>query len=104
MQQSTSLASAARVIAPEVTMITFRYFDGTQWLPSWDSSYHAGAAAGRRMHDHRPRAECNRLRPVAGSGLTSSDPPVSPCRCHFDDGPAGADRRIDHNPPTGTTP
>ncbi len=39
MQQSTTLASAARVIAPEVTMITFRYFDGTQWLPSWDSSY-----------------------------------------------------------------
>jgi hypothetical protein len=39
MQQATTLTSAARVIAPEVTMITFRYFDGTQWLPSWDSSY-----------------------------------------------------------------
>jgi len=38
MQQSAMLASTARVIAPEVTMISFRYFDGTQWLMSWDAS------------------------------------------------------------------
>ena len=39
MQQSASLMSAARIIAPEVAMISFRYFDGTQWLMSWDASY-----------------------------------------------------------------
>ena len=39
MQQSAMLASTARVIAPEVTMISFRYFDGTQWLMSWDAAF-----------------------------------------------------------------
>jgi hypothetical protein len=40
MQQSaSSLTSGARVIAPEVAMIGFRYFDGTQWLTTWDASY-----------------------------------------------------------------
>jgi hypothetical protein len=39
MLQSGSLASQAKVIAPEVTMINFRYFDGTQWLNSWDASF-----------------------------------------------------------------
>jgi len=39
MQQSASIAATAPVIAPEVALITFRYFDGTQWLTSWDSSF-----------------------------------------------------------------
>jgi hypothetical protein len=39
MQQTSMLASAAKVIAPEVGMISFRYFDGMQWLTTWDSSY-----------------------------------------------------------------
>jgi hypothetical protein len=40
MQQSASaLTSSARVIAPEVASIGFRYFDGTQWLTTWDASY-----------------------------------------------------------------
>lgn len=39
MQSSASLAAQARVIAPEVATISFRYFDGTQWLTTWDASY-----------------------------------------------------------------
>jgi Type II secretion system (T2SS), protein J len=39
MQSSSSLASQARIIAPEVASISFRYFDGTQWQTTWDASY-----------------------------------------------------------------
>jgi prepilin-type N-terminal cleavage/methylation domain-containing protein len=39
MQQSASLASGARIIAPEVMSLAFRYFDGTQWLATWDAQY-----------------------------------------------------------------
>jgi hypothetical protein len=39
MQSSASLAAQARVIAPEVATISFRYFDGSQWLTTWDASY-----------------------------------------------------------------
>ena len=35
------LAQQAEVLAPEVTQLQFRYFDGTAWLSQWDS-----AAAG----------------------------------------------------------
>jgi hypothetical protein len=37
--QSGSIASQARVIAPEVASIAFRYFDGSQWQTSWDAAY-----------------------------------------------------------------
>ncbi len=37
--QSGSIASQARVIAPEVASIAFRYFDGAAWQTSWDASY-----------------------------------------------------------------
>jgi hypothetical protein len=39
MQSSASLAAQARLIAPEVAAINFRYWDGTQWLTTWDASY-----------------------------------------------------------------
>ncbi len=39
LQSSASLASQARIIAPEVMTISFRYFDGTQWLTTWDASF-----------------------------------------------------------------
>jgi hypothetical protein len=39
LQSSASLASQARLIAPEVMSIGFRYFDGTQWLTTWDASF-----------------------------------------------------------------
>lgn len=32
-----SLAAAAKVIAPEVTSLEFRYFDGLTWQSEWDS-------------------------------------------------------------------
>jgi hypothetical protein len=38
MMQSGSIASQARVIAPEVMSIAFRYFDGTQWQTTWDAA------------------------------------------------------------------
>ena len=31
------LADAARVLAPEITQVGFRYFDGAAWLEEWDS-------------------------------------------------------------------
>jgi prepilin-type N-terminal cleavage/methylation domain-containing protein len=33
----SSLAAAARVLAPEVVSLQFRYFDGLTWLEEWDS-------------------------------------------------------------------
>ena len=32
-----TVASVGRVLAPEVTQIAFRYFDGAAWLEEWDS-------------------------------------------------------------------
>ncbi|MFH5806347.1 prepilin-type N-terminal cleavage/methylation domain-containing protein [Alienimonas sp. DA493] len=32
------LTAAARLLAPEVTGLSFRYFDGAEWLATWDSS------------------------------------------------------------------
>ena len=37
-QDLASVAASAQVLAPEVTAVAFRYFDGSQWLESWDSS------------------------------------------------------------------
>ncbi len=37
-QDLDQLAAAAQVLAPEVTSVQFRYFDGTQWVQSWDST------------------------------------------------------------------
>lgn len=33
-----ALAAAAQVIAPEVASLQFRYFDGLQWVDTWDST------------------------------------------------------------------
>jgi len=42
-QGNTSLMAAnTRILAPEVTSITFYYFDGTSWLTTWDSTALAG--------------------------------------------------------------
>ena len=38
MEQSSVLTSSARVLAPEVTAVNFRYFDGLTWQISWDGS------------------------------------------------------------------
>jgi prepilin-type N-terminal cleavage/methylation domain-containing protein len=39
LQMDTQLlAAAAKIIAPEVVSIQFRYFDGTTWLDMWDST------------------------------------------------------------------
>jgi hypothetical protein len=40
-----SLADAARVIAREVVLLQFRYFDGSAWVTAWDT-----AAEGRLPH------------------------------------------------------
>ncbi len=37
-QDLASVAASAQMLAPEVTAAAFRYFDGSQWLESWDSS------------------------------------------------------------------
>jgi prepilin-type N-terminal cleavage/methylation domain-containing protein len=34
---TTTLADAAQLIAPEVVSLEFRYFDGLNWLTEWDS-------------------------------------------------------------------
>jgi hypothetical protein len=34
---AANLASIGQAMAPEVAAISFRYFDGRQWLTSWDS-------------------------------------------------------------------
>lgn len=38
-QQGNTAAMAAntKILAPEVASISFYYYDGTTWLPSWDS-------------------------------------------------------------------
>jgi len=35
--RTTDLQSKEHLVAPEVVGVEFRYFDGTQWLTSWDS-------------------------------------------------------------------
>lgn len=35
---TAAMAAGVQVVAPEVVSITFVYFDGTNWLPSWDSA------------------------------------------------------------------
>lgn len=34
---TTNLQSKEQLVAPEIVGVEFRYFDGTQWLTSWDS-------------------------------------------------------------------
>jgi type II secretory pathway pseudopilin PulG len=34
---STGMTGDSRILAPEVTALTFRYFDGIDWTDSWDS-------------------------------------------------------------------
>jgi hypothetical protein len=36
--QTMQLSSTGEILAPEVIALSFSYFDGLQWLPSWDSS------------------------------------------------------------------
>ena len=39
LQQSAMLSASARILAPEVASVAFRYFDGTTWNSTWDSAY-----------------------------------------------------------------
>jgi hypothetical protein len=36
--QTMQLSSTGELLAPEVIALSFSYFDGLQWLPTWDSS------------------------------------------------------------------
>ena len=36
-QDDAALAGASQVIAPEIARLQFRYFDGEQWVETWDS-------------------------------------------------------------------
>lgn len=38
----TTLDAYSQMIAPEVSALQFQYFDGTQWLPDWDSEQQGG--------------------------------------------------------------
>jgi hypothetical protein len=38
IEKSASIGASARIFAPEVTGIMFRYFDGTAWNASWDAA------------------------------------------------------------------
>ena len=37
-----ALVEQTRVLAPEVTRVQFRYFDGVTWQPAWDSAQYGG--------------------------------------------------------------
>ena len=39
---TNDLMRNVEVLAPEVTAIEFRYFDGTEWIDTWDSAERAG--------------------------------------------------------------
>jgi len=38
MEKSSSLGMATSIVAPEVATLSFRYFDGYSWYPSWDGA------------------------------------------------------------------
>lgn len=38
----SSMAARAKIVAPEVTSLEFRYFDGVEWTSEWDSSVMQG--------------------------------------------------------------
>jgi len=40
-----SLAAQAKLLAPEVALLEFRYFDGFEWLDAWDSTEYAAVPA-----------------------------------------------------------
>ncbi len=40
--QSTNLDASAEILAPEVSLLAFRYFDGIGWLDQWDSEEMGG--------------------------------------------------------------
>lgn len=40
--QSTNLDASAEILAPEVSMLAFRYFDGIGWLEEWNSEEMGG--------------------------------------------------------------
>ncbi|MCC7425134.1 MAG: hypothetical protein IT428_33105 [Planctomycetaceae bacterium] len=39
---TSGMAEAAEIVAPEVNQLEFRYFDGIAWLTEWDSSVYGG--------------------------------------------------------------
>lgn len=41
-QNSGALLANTEILAPEVRSISFSYYDGTQWLATWDSSSQSG--------------------------------------------------------------
>ena len=63
--QVTSVYRAGELIAPEVAAVEFSYFDGTQYLPEWDSDAMQGLPRAVEIVVYvRPRAQPDADQPV----------------------------------------
>jgi hypothetical protein len=69
---SQSMYGGAKLLAQEVTSLQFQYFDGTDWLPEWNSDDQSGLplAIEVQLTIASPQAATD----PAGNGLLTSSP------------------------------
>jgi hypothetical protein len=68
----TEASGTEELLAPEVTDIQFRYFDGSEWLDQWDSTEQNGLPVAVEVTVWLPRPKATRS---AGLGLGNADTP-----------------------------
>lgn len=62
--------SAGQILAPEVSLLNFRYFDGMAWLESWDSD--ASGRVPRAVEIMIAFQPAKRKSPLFGNALSHS--------------------------------
>lgn len=69
VSDSSSLATMARIIAPEVNYLQFRYFDGAEVVDSWDSSVMGRLPSAVEVEiGFRPQQDFSTREVLAGQG------------------------------------
>ena len=69
---TSAMAANTKILAPEVTSITFYYFDGSSWLTTWDSTSLGGLPkAVEVVIEVAPPSAATSKANLAGSGDSS---------------------------------
>lgn len=79
MGDSTALDEAARPLAPEVVGMQMRYFDGTSWFGTWDSS---SSGARPLAVEIALAIQVNRPPPSYMQSMLTDQPPPRPVRVY----------------------
>ena len=69
-QGGTTSTTTATVLAPEVVLLEFQYFDGTAWNSSWDSTLNSGLPQAVKI-------SIALSAPATGSGAADASPAAS---------------------------